>query len=71
MPEEVLGKPILEKVPGELRVKSMLQVLGGVRGKQMSEDAGCIVGTWSQFKEKANNYACFNQLVVPFQSHFD
>ena len=30
----------------------------GVRGKQMSEDAGCIVGTWSQFKEKANNYAC-------------
>ena len=24
MPEEVLGKPILEKVPGELRVKFML-----------------------------------------------
>ena len=48
----------MEKVPGELRVKFMFQVLGGVGGKQMLEDAGCIVGTWSQFKEKANNYAC-------------
>ena len=63
MPEEVLGKPILEKVPGELQEKFTKMALGGVWKTNVGK-------SWSYCGDLISSKKVNITLVIPFQLNF-